>query len=120
MPITHITPPELAEMLAQNPHLQLVDVRTPEEYYCLGHIPQARLIPLYELPYAFRALDAKEPVVVTCQHGVRSMDACYFLESQGFDTLYNLQEGMSTWPGEVIRDVSRLEKMMNPQPQGES
>ncbi len=120
MPITHINPDQLKCMLAENPKLQLIDVRTPEEYEYLGHIPQARLIPLHELPYAFRVLNPDDDVAVTCQHGVRSMDACFFLQAQGFDKLYNLQEGMSTWDGEIERDISNFEKAFQPHnPQGE-
>jgi rhodanese-related sulfurtransferase len=90
-----------------------VDVRTPEEFEYLGHIPQAKLIPLYELPYAFRMLDPEKEIAITCQHGVRSLDACYFLQSQGFEKLYNLQEGMSTWTGEVVRDVTGMNRLVN-------
>jgi rhodanese-related sulfurtransferase len=71
----------------------------------LGHIPQAQLIPISELPYAFRVLNRNEDVVVLCQHGIRSIDACYFLEAQGFDRIYNLIEGMSAWTGEVELDT---------------
>ncbi len=119
MPITHISPEQLLQMLKEAPTIQLVDVRTPEEYQCLGHIPQARLIPLYELPYAYRMLNPDEKVIVTCQHGVRSLDACYFLQAQGFDQIYNLEEGMSTWTGAIERDLSTIEKLVNPEPQGE-
>jgi rhodanese-related sulfurtransferase len=43
-------------------------------------------------------------MVVTCQHGVRSMDACWFLEQAGFDKLYNFTEGMSVWSGAIERE----------------
>lgn len=119
MSITEITPETLCRMLQEQPDLQIVDVRTPEEFYYLGHLPQARLIPLYELPFAFRTLDASQPVVVVCQHGIRSTDACYFLKAQGFDKLYNLAEGMAAWEGPVQRDVSKLEAMIQLGTQGE-
>lgn len=99
MPITHINPQQLVELLENTPELQLIDVRTPEEYVGLGHITQAQLIPLHELPYAFRMLNVEQPVAITCEHGVRSLDASYFLQAQGFETIYNLQEGMSSWQG---------------------
>lgn len=114
MPITPITPEILMQMLADNPRLQVVDVRTPEEYFALGHLPQAKLIPLYELPYQYRVLNAHEAVVVTCQHGVRSVDACFFLQAQGFDKLYNLVEGMCTWTGPLVREIETEPK--SPQP----
>jgi rhodanese-related sulfurtransferase len=105
MAITNITPEQLQAMLEQNPELQLVDVRTHQEFQQLGYIPKARLLPLHELPYAFRVLDPTEAVVVTCQHGRRSVDACHFLEAQGFDKLYNLIEGMSSWTGPLTKET---------------
>jgi rhodanese-related sulfurtransferase len=118
MPITHITPDELKQMLRGTPGLQLVDVRTPDEFAYLGHISQARLIPLSELPYAFRALDPREAVVVTCQHGIRSLDACYFLQAQGFDTLFNLED-MASWTGPVERETLPSQQFVNPSTQGD-
>ncbi len=103
MTIVHITPETLKDLLHSNPTLQVLDVRTPEEFQYLGHLPEATLIPFHELPYAFRILNREEPVVLICQHGVRSLDACYFLEAQGFDHLYNLEAGMAAWDGPVER-----------------
>lgn len=119
MPITHITPDELKQMLRDTPTLQLIDVRTPEEFAYLGHIRQAQLIPLSELPYAFRALDPTAAVVVTCQHGIRSLDACYFLQAQGFDTLFNLQDGMSVWTDPLEREIFPSQAFMPPSTQGD-
>ncbi len=119
MPITDISPQELEQMLQDQPDLQLIDVRTPQEFYYLGHIAQARLIPIYELPYAFRVLDTTTDVVITCQHGIRSVDACHFLQSQGFDRIYNLQEGMASWEGPVEKDLSAVEQLLHPQEEGD-
>jgi rhodanese-related sulfurtransferase len=119
MAITDINAEELEQMLVAEPALQLVDVRTPEEFNYLGHIQQAKLIPLYELPFGFRTLSPAEKVVVTCQHGIRSIDACYFLQAQGFEQLYNFQEGMASWTGPVEKDLSMVEQLMNPGTQGE-
>lgn len=118
MPITHITSEQLEQMLAQNPNLQLIDVRTEEEFQRMGHIASAKLIPFSELPYAYRVLNPQEEVVVVCQRGIRSLDACYFLEAQGFDRIFNVQEGMSSWAGPLDRDVSAYEQLVNPKEQG--
>jgi rhodanese-related sulfurtransferase len=97
MPIENISSQHLKQWLENNPELQVIDVRTKEEFDHLGHIPQASLIPLHELPYAYRMIDSDKEAVILCQHGVRSMDACYFLQSQGYEKLYNLSEGFSGW-----------------------
>jgi rhodanese-related sulfurtransferase len=87
------------QLLDEIPNLVVLDVRTEEEFAHLGHLTQAKLIPLHELPYGYRMLEPETPVLVYCQHGVRSVDACYFLNSQGFTQLYNLAGGLSTWTG---------------------
>jgi rhodanese-related sulfurtransferase len=102
MAFTPIDPAILMSMLETDPDLQVVDVRMPQECLERGYLSQARLIPLHELPYAFRVLDLNKPVVVVCEHGVRSIDACYFLQAQGVKALYSLNGGMSAWTGPVI------------------
>jgi rhodanese-related sulfurtransferase len=93
----------LRQMIETQPDLVLVDVRTPEEYEYLGHIPQALLMPLHELPVSYNRLSRDQKLVLLCQHGVRSQNACYFLEQAGFPHLYNLMDGMSVWDGPVER-----------------
>jgi rhodanese-related sulfurtransferase len=78
----------------------VLDVRTPEEYDALGHIPGSVLIPTYELPARLSTLNPVQPVVVVCEHGVRSVDACYYLLQNAFQSVYNLQQGMAFWDGE--------------------
>ena len=106
LPFSTISIATLQQMRKASSELVLLDVRTTAEHQQLGYIPDAILMPLDELPYAYRMLDPNMPVVVMCQHGVRSIDACYFLASQGFKTLYNLDVGFSGWTGEVHHTIS--------------
>lgn len=106
--IANISSQQLKQWLEENPELQVLDVRTQEEFDHLGHIPKAKLIPLHELPYAFRMLDKDQELVVMCQHGVRSLDACYFLNSQGFEKLFNLSEGYSGWLGSYSGEAQNV------------
>lgn len=103
MAINVLSAVELEQMLKTSPDCQVLDVRNPDEHEAYGVIANAKLIPLHELPYAFRTLDKDLPVVVVCQHGVRSLDASYFLSAQGFGSVYNLDGGMVTWTGELVR-----------------
>ncbi|MDX2084048.1 MAG: rhodanese-like domain-containing protein [Candidatus Melainabacteria bacterium] len=91
----------LAQLLAEQPTVQVVDVRSPMEYHMLGHIPGAVLMPLQQLPNLYTELSAELPTVVVCQHGVRSVHAAEFLTGQGFTQLYNLEAGMAEWDGAV-------------------
>jgi rhodanese-related sulfurtransferase len=89
----------LSKMLAENKDLQLLDVRTPPEYFQLGHIPGSKLVPIYELPDHLENLDPKAVTVVVCEHGIRSADASHWLMHNGFEKVYNLSAGMAEWNG---------------------
>ncbi len=106
MPITQLNAQELQDRLAAEPDCQVIDVRTPEEYLYLGHIASAHLLPLHELPYRFQdQIDPNKDSIIVCQHGVRSMDACAFLQAKGYERLFNLDYGMASWDGPIERDT---------------
>jgi rhodanese-related sulfurtransferase len=99
MSVTPLTNQQLQTLMAQEPGLLLLDVRTPQEFYGLGHIPGARLLPIHELPEQMATLDASQSTVVICEHGVRSFNASYFLAQHGFQSVFNLTAGMAEWDG---------------------
>ena len=99
MNITQLNNAQLEALIAQTPDLQLVDVRTPEEYVFLGHIPGAKLLPIQVIMDRWQELDPARPTAIVCEHGVRSMHSCYYLMEQGFTKLYNLTDGMAAWTG---------------------
>lgn len=69
----------------------LVDVREPHEWES-GHIEGALHIPLGKLLVAAEILDTLnrlEPIVVYCQHGMRSARAVAYLREHGYDA-FNL------------------------------
>jgi rhodanese-related sulfurtransferase len=96
MPIIQCTSLELKQRLEAGDTLTLLDVREPNEY-AFAKIASSVLIPLRELPDRVQELDAAQDVVVLCHHGVRSQQACFFLEQYGFDRLYNLKGGIDAW-----------------------
>jgi rhodanese-related sulfurtransferase len=91
----------LRQLMDADPDLRVLDVRTPPEYYGLGHIPRAELLPVQELPTSMADLVPGQPIAVLCQHGVRSAHAAHYLAEQGFTTLYNLTDGMAGWDGDL-------------------
>jgi rhodanese-related sulfurtransferase len=93
-------PPEEAERLVAEGRVLVVDVRTPEEYEGLGHIPGAILLPvdLIAAGPATLPLDGKE-VLVYCEHGVRSAHAAHLLARAGIPGVLNMTGGMSRWSG---------------------
>ena len=88
---------EAAKKVADD-EVEVLDVRYEYEFHD-HRIPGATLIPLPQLHARFHELNPQKPTLVVCEHGLRSLNACNFLGSQGFKKLYNLVGGMSVYPG---------------------
>lgn len=99
MGVKNLANEELKALMAANADLLLLDVRSPQEYLVLGHIPGSKLIPIYELQAALPTLDPARKTVVICEHGIRSADASNFLAHCGFVDVANLTAGMAEWDG---------------------
>jgi rhodanese-related sulfurtransferase len=88
-----------AARLIREQQARVLDVRTPEEYERLGHIPGADLLPVHLIASAPAVLRGEtRPIVVVCEHGVRSRHAADFLARAGF-AVHNMTGGMSIWCG---------------------
>ena len=81
-----------------NNNLQLVDVRTPEEFN-EGHIKNAGNIDFYESDFLtqMNKLDKTKPLYIYCRSGGRSGKAAIQLKEQGFTEVYDLQGGILDW-----------------------
>jgi rhodanese-related sulfurtransferase len=102
------TTPASAEELAPNLEVEevqalvaaggavILDVREVSEYEA-GHIPDAQLIPLGELPDRLNEVPRDETVVIVCRSGNRSAQAHQFLLDQGFTNVHNMKGGMNDW-----------------------
>jgi rhodanese-related sulfurtransferase len=78
----------------------VLDVRTPEEFTSLGHIPGARLLPVHLSAAAPALLPRTDsPVLVCCEHAVRSRMTARLLAQAGFTRVYELDHGMAGWAG---------------------
>lgn len=74
----------------------LLDVREPEEYV-MRRIPGAVNIPLPELEERIGEIPDDKPIVVVCEHGIRSVIAARMLVEMGYSGVYNLLGGTSEW-----------------------
>lgn len=89
---------EFAKIYAKG-DIQLVDVRTPEEY-SKGAIEGAILINYMSsdfLKEASSKLDKKKPIYLYCGIGRRSNKAMTKLLEEGFKKVYNLEGGYRAW-----------------------
>ena len=84
--------------LVANSHVQLVDVRTAEEFL-EGHLDQALNIDVNKSSFledAIAQLDKNRPVAVYCRSGKRSARAAGMLAEQGYQAV-NLLGGIIAW-----------------------
>jgi rhodanese-related sulfurtransferase len=95
--VKQISVTDLHQQLQNNNSPLLVDVRSPEEYECDGHIEGSRLLPLQMLMARADELPQDKPIVCVCRSGNRSQVACEQLASMGFSDVTNLAGGMIDW-----------------------
>ncbi len=80
--------------------VQLLDVRTPEEYGA-GHIEGATLINFFDADFVERtaaAFDKDKPLMLYCRSGNRSAKATAKLKAAGFKEIIDLKGGYNAWP----------------------
>lgn len=80
------------------PKVQLIDVRTPEEFKA-GHIENAINIDFFSEQFNmdFEKLDKDKPVYIYCKSGNRSGQAAKKLSDMGFEMIYDLKGGFLGW-----------------------
>lgn len=76
------------------PKVQLIDVRTPEEFEA-GHIENALNIDFFSEQFNadFEKLDKEKPIYIYCKSGNRSGQAAKKLAVMGFEMIYDLKGG---------------------------
>lgn len=93
-----VTPQQVSEALRESSDLQLVDVRTVEEYM-EGHLPNAQNICVASEDFESKVklLDKNKPVYLYCRKGPRSAAAAAMLKEMGFTKVYDMQGGITYW-----------------------
>jgi rhodanese-related sulfurtransferase len=90
-----VDPARVQEWLADDPQLQLIDVREPYEHEA-GHIDGTRLVELLQLTSQAGTLDGDRPVVFYCRTGSRSTMAAQAFRTAGFEA-YSMSGGLLRW-----------------------
>ena len=95
---THIEiiSPEEMKQISKIDDVQLVDVRTPEEYK-EEYIEGFQNIDYYSKSFDedIEKLDKEKPVIVYCRTGRRSSDCAKDMEDKGFVKIYDLEGGIT-------------------------
>ena len=88
--------PEEAGQLMVAGKVRLLDVRTVEEYRDGGHLPGSILLPVDRIASAPGVLEREgPPLLVYCEHGIRSQMAAAFLTRAGYREVLNLRRGLA-------------------------
>jgi rhodanese-related sulfurtransferase len=103
-------PAMLERLRSQGLQPVLLDVREPWER-ALASVSSAHAssvaIPMREIPARLAELDATQPILALCHHGMRSLQVVAFLLQQGYPHVYNIEGGIDAWSHEVDPTVPR-------------
>lgn len=93
--VKSISTPELKKLLVEIEDKVLIDVRTEAEYKA-RHIPQFINMPLGT---DLTMLPKEKEIIVICQSGIRSNQACKELVKLGYTKVTNVRRGMNALRG---------------------
>ncbi|HMU38161.1 MAG TPA: rhodanese-like domain-containing protein [Pseudomonadota bacterium] len=87
---------QVAEILKNDPQVQLVDVRTGFEWN-RGYIAGAKHIPVGDIKARMNEIDPNRPVLLYCAAGGRSHHALEILQEAGYKNVRHMADGISGW-----------------------
>ena len=104
--MSYIEEIEVAELQQQlvtgSESIRLIDIRRPAEMI-RGMIPGADRLPLHLIPENLNQLPRDRMVVIYCQIGARSAQACSYLANNGFDNVVSLRGGIQAWTNSGLK-----------------
>lgn len=100
-----ITTDELKNKVLDSNPVNIIDVRTDEET-AMGYIPNAKLIPMDQIPEHIKDFNKNETYYIICAGGVRSARVVEYLENHDIDAV-NVEGGMKSWGDEGL-EISNI------------
>lgn len=101
-----IAPAELADKLQAGEEVQLLDVRTREEFEAVK-LPGAQLFTQESMQEILSASSRENLLVVYDHRGERSLDAAAYFQGHGFENVRSLRGGIDAWSAEVDPKLPR-------------
>ena len=101
-----IEPRELADRLARGEGIQLLDVRTREEFETVK-IEQAHFFTQQLMQEAMSTWSRDHLLVIYDHEGARSLDAAAYLQGHGFANVKSLRGGIDAWSADVDPKLPR-------------
>ena len=109
-----IEPRELADTINGGTRVQLLDVRTREEYDAVK-IDGAELFTQESMQKIMSAWPKDELLVIYDHQGSRSLDAAAYFQGHGFEKVKSLRGGIDAWSAEVDPKLPRYHIEAEPQ-----
>jgi rhodanese-related sulfurtransferase len=111
MSISEITVHDLAIRLGDDPSTrQLIDVREPDEV-AIAYVEGFQVFPLSQYAEWSATItsqfDLGTEILVMCHHGMRSLQMCQWLQSQGFTNVKNITGGIDAYAALVDPNITR-------------
>lgn len=91
-----ISPHEVKQFQNSEKRFYVIDIRGREAYE-EGHIPGALSFPEEILLENLKGISPETLLVLYCDHGVRSKEACIAAVREGFTNVKTLQGGYTSW-----------------------
>lgn len=85
----------IEQKIKNDEEINLIDVRETEELE-VKKIPEAKHIPIGEIPEHLNEFNKDETYYIICERGNRSGEVTEYLENQGYDAV-NVVDGMTDW-----------------------
>ena len=101
-----IEPAELSEKLRAGEELNLLDVRTREEWEAVK-LPGSQLFTQELMQGILGKWSRRELVVIYDHQGTRSMDAAAYFQGHGFENVKSLRGGIDAYSAEVDASMAR-------------
>lgn len=91
---------EALELEQIRTNAQIIDIRESVEYE-VRHILGARNIPMSQFKQRYKEIRKDRPVYLVDESGLVAPRAARHLKHNGYQTIYMLKDGMSSWGGKV-------------------
>lgn len=95
-----ITTDELKSMILSTEPVNIIDVREDEEI-AMGMIPDAKHIPMNDIPNHLKDFSSNQTYYIVCAGGVRSANVVKFLNHHDIDAV-NVEGGMKAFGDEGL------------------
>lgn len=95
--VNEIEVAELHQLIkTRDASIKLIDIRPHDEAH-QACIPGSLNIPLEDIPMKLAELVSEGTLILYCEAGLKSAQACLYLSGQGIHNVINLRGGFTAW-----------------------